>query len=161
MVQHLTRFKEKAFLFYMLKCLLGAGICYSLFILFPSMPFYWSIVSVLLVLAPADEEAMRFALDRMKANIIGATIGLLVFVLFSVSFISMMIGILLTIAVCTLINSGPAVRTALAALVIVLVQEGEQNNWLSAFSRMFCVCLGCFVAISLISLFKFIRNHKF
>ena len=53
--------RDPAFIAYIFKCLLGALICYSLYRLFPGHQMSWSIVSVLLVLAPEHGDSIRFA----------------------------------------------------------------------------------------------------
>ena len=61
---------------YILKCLIGSSVCYALYRLFPEHQFQWSIISLLLVIAPEEKDSFKLSLDRMKANIIGAVIGL-------------------------------------------------------------------------------------
>ena len=43
-----------------------------LYVAFPRYPLYWSIISVLLVLDPDEQESMWLSYARMKANIAGA-----------------------------------------------------------------------------------------
>ncbi len=114
------------FLLYLVKCLLGTVICYGFYVLVPQYHLYWSLVSVLMVLAPDH-------LDSIKA--------------------ALCIGVPVTILVCYLLGFGNAARSALAAIIIVFIQENESGNWQIAMERMGAVVLGCLVALALTLLF--------
>lgn len=140
-----------AFAFYAAKCVLGTAACYGLYAAFPRYPLYWSIVSVLLVLDPDEKESMRLALDRMKANVAGATVGLVALLLFGrVGVLALCASVLATLAVCQAIRLGKATRSALAALVIVTMTGNA--TWFTGLERMLCVIAGCVVAIALTAL---------
>jgi hypothetical protein len=62
---------------YILKSIIGTSVCYDLFIRFPNYPFYWSMMSVALVFTVENENELAY--DRMKANILGSTIGLILY----------------------------------------------------------------------------------
>jgi len=141
------------FLYYILKCIIGAAACYLLYILFPDHQFYWSIISVLLVLAPDHHDTVRLSLARMKANIIGAAVGLAAFLLFPICLPVLCASVVVTILVCTFIRLGNATRSALAALIIVLIQQGEESSPRSAYERMICVVAGCLIALIINALF--------
>jgi hypothetical protein len=57
---------------YIMECIIGLCICYTLYKVFPQHQFYWSMVSVLLVIAPDGKNSNRLAFDRMKANVLGS-----------------------------------------------------------------------------------------
>jgi len=150
---------------YILKCLIGVSICYVPYVYFPQHEFYWSIISVLLVLAPDHSDSNRLAMDRMKANIIGSIVGLLSF-LFLVHIpvlVVLCIAVVVNILTCYMFGLENTTRSALAALVIVLIQEKEHSNWLAGFERMGCVIVGCVLAIIItyaFSRFEKIKNGK-
>lgn len=146
-------------LLYVLKCILGLVICYFFYWLFPQYRFHWSIVSVLLVLSPDDLDSKKLPVSRIKANIIGSMVGLLIFLIHPPNLLMMCIGTVLTIIICSIIKLGAATRPALAALIIVLVQEGSQGSWINAFERMISVILGCLVALAITFLMQYIVNH--
>ncbi|HPG57406.1 MAG TPA: hypothetical protein PKW98_06280, partial [Candidatus Wallbacteria bacterium] len=50
-------------------------------------------------------------------------------------------------------------RSALAALVIVLIQENEKNTWRSALERMGCVVSGCVVGLLVTVVFFKLENY--
>jgi uncharacterized membrane protein YgaE (UPF0421/DUF939 family) len=146
---------------YLVKCLAGASICYGFYLYFPGVQFSWSIVSVLLVLAPDYHDSVKLALDRIKANLIGASIGLGTFLLRPPDLLSLASSILATILFCTFFQLGNASRTALAALIIVLIQEKERNDWNLGLQRMVAVVVGSLVALILtIALRRFHEKTK-
>lgn len=138
---------SKDFLLYVAKCVAGTALCYSLYAAFPRYPLYWSIVSTLLVLDPDYAESMRLAVDRMKANVYGAAIGLVALLAGPPTLLSTCVAVVLTIVACGLLRLGKATRSALAALVIVMLSSTA--SWVTALERMACVIVGCVVAIAL------------
>lgn len=139
---------------YIAKCLIGASICYGLYLLFPGVQFSWSIVSVLLVLAPDFRDSVRLSFDRIKANMIGASLGLAAYLVWPPNQLSLGVSILGTILVCTFFKLSGATRTALAAVVIVLIQEKERDNWDLGLQRMAAVVVGSLVGMALTILFR-------
>lgn len=145
---------NRIFFLYLLKCLLGTSFCYVLYKAFPQYHLYWSIISLLLVLAPDWNNSIQLPLLRIKANLTGGIIGLFCFFLPFPQLIALCIGVLATILVCSLLNFSQASRSALAALVIVLIQEYESAKWVIALERIFSVILGCLVALALTLIFR-------
>lgn len=143
---------------YILKCILGASICYLFHYFFPDFRFYWSIVSVVLVISPDDIECKTLPISRIKANIIGSLIGLILFLVHIPNLPIMCIGIVLTIIICNIIKLGSATRSALAALVIVLIQESTDVSFISALQRMVSVVVGCLTALLINYAFELILN---
>lgn len=146
------------FMIYVLKCLLGLALCYFFYWLFPQYRFYWSIVSVLLVISPDDLDCKKLPIARMKANIAGSLVGLILFIIHPPNLLMMSIGVVTTILICYIIQLGTATRSALAALIIVLVQQLNDHSLISAFERMVSVVLGCLVALFITYLFEY--AHK-
>lgn len=146
------------FMIYVLKCLLGLALCYFFYWLFPQYRFYWSIVSVLLVISPDDLDCKKLPIARMKANIAGSLVGLILFIIHPPNLLMMSIGVVTTILICYMIQLGTATRSALAALIIVLVQQLNDHSLISAFERMVSVVLGCLVALFITYLFEY--AHK-
>ena len=119
--------------------------CYELFIHFPNYPFYWSMMSVALVFTVENKNDLAY--DRMKANILGSTIGLILYFISLNSLLLIIIGISLVIYMGTILRLGNSIRPALAALIIVVVKQGIDKEWGIALSRMICVVAGCLVAL--------------
>jgi uncharacterized membrane protein YgaE (UPF0421/DUF939 family) len=150
--------RSVSFWVYVAKCLIGLAVCYAINESFPGYKLYWSMVSVLLVISPDDLESRKLPVVRIKANVIGSSVGLICFILPVPSFPSMAIGVILTIIVCYFFDLGAGTRSALAALVIVLVQEFSEQHTVSAFQRMISVILGCFIALVVSLVFSWIRD---
>lgn len=146
------------FLIYILKCIVGTSICYLFHYYFSDFRFYWSIVSVVLVISPDDIECKKLPVDRIKANIIGSMTGLVLFFIPLTNLPVLCIGIALTIFICNMIKLGSATRSALAALVIVFIQESTDVSFISAFQRMISVIVGCLTALFIHYAFDYILS---
>lgn len=151
----LRKLLEIHFLVYITKCLLGLFITYSIYITFPQHQFFWSVISVLLAFSPDDKDAKKVAYDRMKANILGSCVGMLLFLIHFPNLLIMGLGVCLTIVIATLLNIQSTTRSAIAAVVIVLLYEQENASWHMALERMICVIVGCLIALILTLLFDF------
>ena len=91
----------------------------------------------MLVIAPNSEESNSLAFDRIKANILGSLIGLLLFLIRIPNLFLICIGVMLTIVIGVLLKLHAALRSALAALVIVMVhEEGKNSTWHIALERV-------------------------
>src|SRR5664279_3726572 len=112
---------------YLLECIIGLCICYSLYKYFPQHQFYWSLVSVVLVIAPDGKNSNRLAFDRMKANVLGSSIGLLLFLVHPPNLFMICIGVTLTILIGMFLKLNAALRSSLSALVIVMIHEAGDN----------------------------------
>ena len=161
MVPFPDKTQKQLFLLYILKCLLGLSICYFFYQRYPHLEVNWSMISLVIVLSPNDDEAHKFAWDRIKANIIGSMVGLTLFFIHDPNLFTMCLGVIATILICQFLTLGPATRSALAALLIVLVQEKADHSWQAGWQRMIFVLLGCFVAIALTYFFSFLRKNIF
>lgn len=145
-------------LLYNLKCLLGTAICYGFYKAFPQYYLLWSIISLLLVLAPDWDNSIALPIARIKANITGALVGLFCFMLPFHQLVNLLIGVVITIGVCSLLKFPASTRSALAALVIVLMQEVGKSMWSYALQRILAVLLGCLVGLALTVSFQFIER---
>lgn len=152
-----TRFTKGDFL-YLWKTLIGAAVCYLFYFIFPQYPIHWSLISVVLVFTP--DNSNQLAYDRIKSNMLGASIGLLLFFIPTHQLISLLIGISLVILVGILIKLEKTLRPALAALIIILLEDNENMTWLIPLERLICVTFGCLVGLIIIYLFSFIQKEK-
>lgn len=142
---------------YIIKCLIAAALCWGLYKAFPKWHLLWSIISVLLVLAPDWDNSIALPMMRIKANIAGALVGLGCFFLPFGQLFSLLAGVALTIIICTLLFPS-STRSALAALVIVLMQETGEPAFSYALQRIFAVILGCLVGLAITLIF--FGGHK-
>jgi uncharacterized membrane protein YgaE (UPF0421/DUF939 family) len=112
-------------------------------------------ISVVLVIAPDGKDSNRLAFDRMKANVLGSSIGLLLFLIYTPNLLMICIGVILTIATGTLLKLNTAMRSSLSSLVIVMVHEEQQNSsWHIALERMGCVMVGCIIGLGIMLIFS-------
>jgi uncharacterized membrane protein YgaE (UPF0421/DUF939 family) len=116
-------------------------------------------VSLVLVIAPDGTDSNRLAFDRMKANVLGSSVGLLLFLIHRPNLFLICIGVVLTIIIGTFLKLNLALRSSLSALVIVMVHEQQQNStWNIALERMGCVMLGCMIGLLITIGFNFVAS---
>jgi uncharacterized membrane protein YgaE (UPF0421/DUF939 family) len=151
-ILHLNRSALSSNFLYLIKCLIGVIICYVLYKDIPQYPFYWAIVSVVIVLSP--EGSNRQAYDRMKANGLGCAVGICLYPIHLHNLLILCLGVILTICVGVALGITNTLRTALAALVIVTLQEEQAKHWYIALERVLCVVAGCVVAVLITLLFN-------
>jgi uncharacterized membrane protein YgaE (UPF0421/DUF939 family) len=105
-------------------------------------------ISVVLVIAPNSKDSNQLAFDRIKANILGSSVGLLLFLIRIPNLFLICIGVMLTIAIGIFLKLNSALRSALSALVIVMIhEEGKSSTWHIALERMGCVIIGCIIGL--------------
>jgi uncharacterized membrane protein YgaE (UPF0421/DUF939 family) len=114
---------------------------------FPQHQFFWSMISIMLVLAPDGGDSTKLAFERMEANVVGSTIGMLLYLLHKPNLILLCVGVVVTIAVGTKLRLENAIRSALVSLIIVMVGEQQNNSWKIALERIGCVIAGCVIAL--------------
>jgi uncharacterized membrane protein YgaE (UPF0421/DUF939 family) len=146
---------------YILECMIGLCITYTLYKCFPQHQFYWSMISAVLVIAPDGKGSNQLAFDRMKANVLGSSIGLLLFLIHQPNLFLISIAVMLTIIIGTFLKLNTALRSALAAVVIVMIhEEGQHSTWHIAIERMGCVIIGCIIGLLITLAFNFFDNLK-
>jgi len=102
---------------------------------------------VLLVLSPNEQDRMKLPMDRIKANFVGATVGLIFYLVGTFNLLILCLSVLTTIFISYILNYSSTTRSALAALIIVILHQEETNEWRVGFERMSSVFFGCIVAI--------------
>lgn len=159
--QKLNFIFDKKFLVYILKCIIGVIFTYSLHLNFPKYKLYWILISFVLVLSPDDSESKKLSLNRIKGNVIGATLGIFFFFISPTGNIFIVcLGILCTIFLCYLLSLQNVIRMSLSSFVIVMIFQKETKSPLIAVYRMLSVILGSFLAIFLNIIFKFLTREK-
>jgi len=146
---------------YILECIIGLCITYTLYKCFPQHQFYWSMISTVLVIAPDGKGSNQLAIDRMKANILGSSIGLFLILIHQPNLFLISIAVMLTIIIGTILKLNAALRSALAAVIIVMIHDVEQNStWHIAIERMGCVIIGCIIGLLITLVFNAFVNFK-
>ena len=147
--------KHIDFLLYVLKCLIGATIGFFIYRAFPEGGA-WSLVSILLVLSPEGKEAINLAEVRIKANLVGAGTGLLLFFIHPPAFFMICLGVVIVLMICELLKLQVATRSALASVVIISIHETGKYFWQVAVERAAGVIGGCLIAL----LITYIVHYK-
>ncbi len=137
---------------YLLKCIIGIIICYVFYKEIPQYPFYWAMVSVVITISP--ESNNKLAYDRIIANTLGCAAALCLYPIHASSLVILCAGVVVTIVAGTLLKITGVLRSALAALVIVIVNEEHHRDWLVALERVGCVITGCIVALGITLFFN-------
>lgn len=153
----LNRSAYSTYLIYLIKCLIGVIICYLLYAYIPQYPFYWSLVSVVVALSPDNSNTLAY--DRMKANLLGCAVGLCLYPIHISYLWILLIGVTLTIVIGIAFRITQTLRSALAALVIVTIQEQLEKHWYIALERVSCVVAGCLVALLVTMFFNLMLSH--
>jgi uncharacterized membrane protein YgaE (UPF0421/DUF939 family) len=154
-------FKKQVFVsnsIYVIKCLAGILVCYIPYILLPQYPFYWAIVSVVIVLSP--DHSTTQAYNRIKANILGCAVGICLYPIHLPNLVILCTGVILTICIGLALNINDALRSALAGFVIVTIQQEQSKRWYVAVERVMCVVSGCVIALLITILFSLILGNR-
>jgi len=110
------------FITYALECLIGTLIGYSLYRLHPVIGA-WSLLSIILVLSPDRKDALNLAINRIKANLIGSSTGLILFSFLPMGLMTICLGVFLTLVFCRFLKLEVASRTAMISVLIVTMHE--------------------------------------
>jgi len=163
----MTDLDTKKLLHYIAKCVTAVAVAFALSALFHYHDITWFLVSLLLVLSPDSKDAMPLALTRMKANTIGSLCGLLVFYLSPQGAIAVCLAIALTIAVCWALKAMAGCRSALAAVVIVMMHPSADtlaaesvSSWHPAIVRVIAVFAGCLLGVMVTYAFHYLFPMK-
>lgn len=141
-------FSKLEFVEYNAKCLVGVTVGYVLYKSFPEQrgAYLWILISILLSITHDNDS--KVAYDRMKGNIVGSSVGLLVFFLHNPpNLLTICIGVMATIAICSLLKLITVARTALVAFIIVVIYEESHSSWTGAAERLGSVVIGCLIGL--------------
>lgn len=133
---------------YIVKCLAGVSLGYVLLKAFPrqSGQYSWLLISILLSIT--HDNNSKAAHDRMRGNIVGSLVGLVVFFLHNPpNLLTVGIGVVVTITICFRLDLIGVCRTALVAFIIVMIFEEAHSSWMGAIYRMVSVVLGCLIGL--------------
>jgi len=139
-------------LIYAVKCVIGVIICFILYTSFPQYPFNWALVSVVLALSPDNSNSQ--AIGRMVANLLGCGVGLCIYPIHLPGVVLLCLGVILVIGMAFSLKLTANLRSALSAIVIVMLQEEKVKHWYVPMERVLCVITGCVVALLLTLLFN-------
>ncbi|WP_419800725.1 FUSC family protein [Mucilaginibacter sp.] len=138
--------KQIDFLLYVAKCLIGTVIGFVIYRAYPEGGA-WSLVSILLVISPEGKDAINLAEVRIKANLVGAGTGLLLFFLHPPALVMICLGVVIVLIICELLKLQVATRSALASVIIICIHESGKYFYQVALERAAGVILGCLIAL--------------
>ncbi|MBS1627178.1 MAG: FUSC family protein [Bacteroidetes bacterium] len=145
----------QSLLIYAAKCATGSLAVFILAALFHYHDIAWSLISVMLVLSADGKDSMQLALTRIKANIIGAAVGVLCLVVVQPNMWFITLALCITLSLCYLFKLDAGIRSALAATIIILLHEEGKHLWDTALERIIAVLAGCVLGLIITFLFHF------
>jgi uncharacterized membrane protein YccC len=142
-----SRAVNSQFLIYVLRCVVGFLIGWILIQLYPKFDFFWSLLSIILVISPEENQAKKLTIDRFKSNFLGSISGLAVFFLPIDDLYKVILGIILTCVLCRVFNLLNVARSAIVALLIILI-EHKNDGMIAPVIRFTSTAIGCFIGLS-------------
>jgi uncharacterized membrane protein YgaE (UPF0421/DUF939 family) len=145
---------NKTLIVYIAKCVSGVLLCSLLSVFFHEwIDYSWSLISVVLVLSPEGTDAVELSLTRIKANFVGAVVGVLLLLSQVPSPWNIALGAALALFVCYQFKLQAAARSTLAAVIIILLHHEGANLWSAALSRVGAVITGCILGLIITYIF--------
>ena len=151
----MDRNRINSIIIYSAKCICGALIVYALSSLINYKDISWCIISVILVLSPDGKDSVQLALTRIKANLVGAGVGVLCLLISATNVWILSIALSITITFCYLLKLDAGTRSALAATIIVMLHDEGKHIWDTAFERVSAVLIGCVLGLIITFVFHF------
>jgi len=151
-------FISSPLLIYILRCLIGFAIGYSLFLKFPEYELFWTLLSIILVISPEEKDSRRLSIERFKSNLIGSIVAMVCSHFIGQSIYSITIGIVLTIIVCRAFKVMNMARVAVVALLIIMIQSHTSTILhttaiiAAPIFRFLSVATGCFIGLIIVVL---------
>jgi uncharacterized membrane protein YgaE (UPF0421/DUF939 family) len=160
--KEITKGNTVMFYEYLAKCLVGVTIGTLLMQAFPRQngQYYWLLISILLSIT--HDNNSKVAHDRMRGNIVGSLVGLVMYLLHSPpNLVTICLGVALTILLCFHLDLVGVCRTALVGFIIVMIYEETHSSWTGAIYRMVGVILGCVIGLAINYIFRKITAPLF
>lgn len=133
---------------YIAKCVTGVLLSSLLSVFFSQwIDYSWSLISVVLVLSPEGTDSVELALTRIKANLVGAAVGVILLFTHVPAPWNIALGAALALFVCYQLKLQAAARSTLAAVIIILLHHEGANLWSAALSRVCAVITGCVLGL--------------
>jgi uncharacterized membrane protein YccC len=137
----------KNLLLYMAKCITAVLVVFGLGRLFEYQEIIWPLVSAILVLTPDSAEAVPLAAARIGANLIASAASLVFMLAGAANIVTISLALCLTIALCWLFRLMAGSRSALAAVIIIMMHEPGAHPWDAAMKRAASVIGGCLLGL--------------
>lgn len=141
---------------YILEFLAASGAAYTLFTIYPEHRLLWSMTSIALVLTPKSEESRALIYGRIKANILGSLVGFVIMLIHEPNIILFCAGAVAAILLSKYLKVYKTVRSAMVALVMIMIPSYQEPRAAVAIERIVCVVVGCAIAFLVTLLFDFL-----
>jgi uncharacterized membrane protein YgaE (UPF0421/DUF939 family) len=155
--------KDKSYKYlmvYVLKTIAGIMLSFLLSFNIKQIDYTWCLISVILVLSPEGHDAIKLAINRIKANMVGAGVGIL-FLLFPLANpLNLLLGASLSLYLCFLLKLEDAAKSTLAALVIILLYQDGNELIDASLQRLISVIAGCMIGLLVTYVFHYIFRWK-
>jgi uncharacterized membrane protein YgaE (UPF0421/DUF939 family) len=145
----------KSLLIYAGKVATGTISVFTLSSLFQYADVGWCLISVMLVLSPDGRDSLTLAVTRIKANLVGATVGVAFLLLGVPNMWMIALALVVTLAICYLLKLDAGIRSALAATIIIMMHETGKHFWDTAIERIIAVLTGCVLGLLITFIFHF------
>lgn len=127
---------------YVIKCIIGTLAVFAISTPLHYKNLAWALISVILVLSPEGDDTVKIAINRLKANAIGATVGLLCLLTGYSNMWTMCLAVAITLVVSHYFNLDTSTRSALAATIIIMLHQEGTHLWTTATERVIAVFAG-------------------
>src|SRR6266436_8329646 len=107
--------RVRSLLLHAAKCVTSTLIVFILSSLIKYTDIGWCLISVILVLSPEGKDAVTLAFTRIKANLIGASVGILCLLISPDNMWILSVALTITLSLCYVFKLDAGVRSALAA----------------------------------------------
>ncbi|HEY2759838.1 MAG TPA: aromatic acid exporter family protein [Pirellulales bacterium] len=138
---------RKNLLLYVAKCITATVIVFLVARVFQDQDVIWPLVSAILVLSPDNQEALPLATARIKANVMASVVALVCLLPGPANLVTINIALALTIGLCSLFRLMDGSRSALAAVIIIMLHEPGKHLWDAAAERAGTVIAGCVLGL--------------
>jgi uncharacterized membrane protein YccC len=138
---------------YILEFLVASSVAYLLLTLFPEHSLLWSMTSIALVLTPKSEESIALIYGRITANILGSLVGFVIMLIHEPNIYLFCFGAVATVLLSKYLKVYTTVRSAVAALVLIMIPAYHEPRTMMAIERILCVIVGCVIALLVTILF--------
>jgi uncharacterized membrane protein YgaE (UPF0421/DUF939 family) len=147
--------RVKNFLIYALKCAAGVLTVFTIASLFKYTDISWCLISVMLVLSADGKDSLSLAVTRIKANVVGAGVGVIWLLIFPVNMWALSAALAAALGLCYIFKLDTGIRSALAATIIIMLHQEGSHVWDTALERIIAVLSGCAIALIITFLFHF------
>lgn len=147
--------RTRSLLIYAGKCVSATLIVFIVSSIINYRDLGWCLISVILVLSPDGKDALSLGFTRIKANLVGAGVGVLCLLISPTNMWILSGALAVTLSLCYLLKFDTAMKSALAATIIIMLHEEGKHIWDTALERVIAVVAGCSLGLLITFIFHF------